>query len=160
RLASPAIESAEIAATASGRNSGSSTPSAASATNIPLLVMAEMKSGPSPRPPPPGGETLTAIEMRMGTDASTARPPPLGRRPKTGHRSERRNRVDSRRGRGIAIGAAAPSSAPPSSAPPSSAADIEALSGERDEQLLEVRRGDGEAADRYPVVDERFDHLL
>jgi hypothetical protein len=82
RFASPATESAEIAATATGRNNGSSRVSAVSATNRPLLVIEVRKSGPSPRPPPAwGGEIFTAVATMIGTAASMARPAQLRRRP-------------------------------------------------------------------------------
>ena len=92
-LASPAIESPEIAATASGRKSPSSMVREASATNSPLSVIELKKSGPSS--PRPGEETLTATEIRTGTVASTSIPPRLRRRPKINRSSERRNLVDS-----------------------------------------------------------------
>src|SRR6476646_9046324 len=135
-LASPATASAEIAATASGRKSPSSMLSEASATNSPLPVIAERKSGP--RPSSPGVETLTAMASRIGTDASTAMPARLRRRPKMSRSSEPRNRNDARRcGR--------TTDAPPMA---DSTTDIEALPRERDEQVLEAGCLDGEAAHR------------
>ena len=56
RLASPATESPEMAATASGRNSASSRVSEASATNSPFSVIELKKSGPPPSRP--GAESL------------------------------------------------------------------------------------------------------
>ena len=94
RLASPAMESPEIALTAKGRKSGSSTVSAANATKSPLPVIALTKSGPPPRP---GDDTLTAMEMITGTTAKTAIPARFRRRPKMIFSSESRNRARSGR---------------------------------------------------------------
>src|SRR5437773_9578879 len=137
RLASPAIESAEIDATATGRNSGSSRVSAASAANTPFWVIWLTKSGPSP---PPGGDTLTAMISRTGTTASTAMPTQLRRRPKISHSSDRKNRVPGRLRR--------------------STADIEARPGQRDEHLLQVGRAHLEAAHRHVRVHQCGDRLL
>src|SRR5690348_13936954 len=146
------MASPEIAATASGRNSGSSIVSAASATNRPLLVMDAKKFGPSPPlpppPPPPGGETFTAIAIRIGTAARTAMPAQFRRRPKISHSSERRNR--GLIGRGLAV----------ASATGASATDIETLPGERHERLLQIGCDDGEPAYRYALVNELRDGLL
>src|SRR5215510_5325453 len=117
--------SAEMAATAMGRKSGSSTLSAASATKTPLSVIDEKKSGPPRRAPEP--DRRTAIGTRTGTPASTSMPARLRRRPNTSTSSERRNRPPNRNGARPAGGASA-----------ASAADIEALPGERDEDVLEV----------------------
>src|SRR6476469_6460135 len=134
-LASPATASAEIAATAS-------------ATNSPLPVIAERKSGP--RPSSPGVETLTAMASRIGTDASTAMPARLRRRPKMSRSSEPRNRNDARRcGRTTA--------APPMA---DSTTDIEALPRERDEQVLEAGCLDGEAAHRHTGAHQLGDDVL
>src|SRR6266536_5471022 len=140
-FASPAMVSEAIAATPSGRNSGSSMVSAASATNSPLLVIDAKKFGPSPPfPPVVGGQIFTETPMITGTAASTARPAQLRRRPKISHSSERRNRVLIRRGGATAAGAA------------SSATDIEALPGQSDERLLQVRREHPEPPYRHVVV--------
>ena len=98
-LASPATESPEITATASGRNSPSSMVREARATKSPFSVMEPKKSGPSS--PGPGEETLTAIEINTGTAASTSKPAWLRRRPKISRSSERRNLVEMRRGRQV-----------------------------------------------------------
>ena len=71
-FASPATESPEIAATASGRNSPSSMVSEASATNRPFSVMELKKSGPSP--PRPGEETFTAIGDEHGNGCQHQQP--------------------------------------------------------------------------------------
>src|SRR5215475_7053154 len=112
RLASPAIVSAEIAATAMGRKSGSSSASAASAANSPLLVMLAKKSGP----PLVESEIFDATLMRIGTVQSTARPTQFRRRPKMSHSSDRNRRVrsDHRRLLSVASSAGACAVAPPS----------------------------------------------
>src|SRR5262249_48422002 len=139
------MASAEIAATAIGRNSGTSRVSAASATKNPLSVMDAKKSGPSPPPPPRPPPAATAIVIRMGTADSTAMPAQLRRRPKISSNSEPRKRGLTRRRSGsTAI----------------SPADIETLAGQRNEQLLQVRPGHGELAHPDPVVHQRRHHLL
>src|SRR5262245_26691361 len=111
------MASAEIAATAIGRNSAISTDRAASAAKRPLLVIDEKKSGP-PRPSLEPS-TLTEMQMITGRAASTAMPAQFRRRPKIMVSSERSRRAS----------AIAPLTA-----------DIEALPGERDEQVLQTRR--------------------
>src|SRR5262245_48816617 len=137
-----------MAATARGRNSGSSIVSAARATNRPLLVMEAKKFGPSPPPVPLGGQIFTDTAMMTGTAARTARPAQLRRRPKISHSSERRNRVLNGLGRATVAGAT------------SSATDIEALPGQRHEQFLQIRGEHPEPAHRHPVVHQRGHHLL
>src|SRR5215471_2628778 len=137
------MESPEMAATASGRNSGSSTVSAASATNNPLAVIESKKLGPPPASGPEVSFTTTAIST--GTEASTAIPNQLRRRPKISTSSERKNRMPGIRGRrGAASGA--------TGATGTSTADIEALPGQRDEHVLQVRPHAAEAADRHTGV--------
>ena len=135
RLASPAMESPEIAATASGRNNGNSMVSAARATKRPFPVMAEKKSGPPP--PPRAAVDFTAMPMMTGTTTSTARPAWLRRRPRMISSSDRRNRVETvafaRRG------------APTSDTTGESAADIETLSGQGNEQVFQTRCLEGES---------------
>src|SRR6478736_4182300 len=92
-LASPATESPEMTPTASGRNNGNSTMSAASPTNSPLLVIWP-KIPPSPSPVSP--LNLIDSPRMMGTAARTASPAMFRRRPKINFNSERRNRLDSR----------------------------------------------------------------
>ena len=92
REASPATDSPATTATASGRNSGSTTVSAVSATKIPLAVIEKRNGGPS-RPSFTGAVTLIAIAMTIGIAASTARIARLRRRRNTMPSSERRNRV-------------------------------------------------------------------
>src|SRR6478735_9176671 len=135
-LASPAIESPEIAATASGRNSAISSVSDASATKRPFSVIELKKSGPPLSRP--GEESLTATEMSTGTAASTRSPARLRRLTKISPSSERRNRVDTRRGRQPLT---------------SSLADVDALPRQRDEHVLEGRCVHPEPGDRHPLVD-------
>src|SRR6476659_10846919 len=134
-LASPAIESPEIAASASGRKRPSSRVSEASATNNPFSVIDVKKSGPSP--PRPGLDTFTATAMKTGTEASTSRPAWLRRRRKISLSSDRRNRVDTLRARTVS----------------SSATDIEALPRKPHEDVLQRRRGDLETGHRHALVD-------
>src|SRR6478609_6424406 len=134
-LASPATESPEMAATASGRNSPSSRVSAARDTNSPFSVIELKKTGPPLSRQ--GEESFTATDTRTGTAASTARPARLRRRRKIRRSSDRRNRVDGAR---------------PRRATPSSTADIEALPGERDEDVLERRGVDPEPGDGHALV--------
>src|SRR5262245_49976599 len=154
-FASPAIASPEIAATANGRNSGSSTVNAASATNSPLDVMLVKKSGPPL--PDDGALTFTAIAMVSGTAASTARPAQLRRRPKISRSSERKNLVLTGRGDHGRPITCPPDGCSPglADAPPrTSTADIEALPGQRHEDLFQVRCHHREPPYRNPVVDE------
>ena len=73
--------------------------SAASATKMPLLVIGGEEVRPARRRPRgPATAIFTATAMMIGTAASTARPAWLRRRPKISRSSERRNRVESRRG--------------------------------------------------------------
>src|SRR4029077_10012551 len=98
--------------------------SAARATKRPFPVMDRKKSGASW----PGCETvlLTEIEIRTGTAARTSRPAWLRRRPTISRSSERRNRGDqATRGARTTVDGEA------------SATDIEALSGQRHEQVLQ-----------------------
>src|SRR5262245_5440467 len=145
-FASPAIESPAIAPTAISRKNGSSMASAVSATNRPLLTTLVRNTGPSFGSV--GAELFTDTARMKGTDASTASPAQLRRRPKMSHSSDRRNRVLTR-DRGAASRTAAVSTA-----------DIEALPGQADEHLLQIRRGDDESAYRDIVIDQRGDHLL
>src|SRR5262249_42470358 len=155
RLASPAIESAAIADTAIGRNSGSSTVSATSAAKTPFWVTWLRKGGPCA---PDGGDTLTAMTIRTGTAASTAMPTQLRRRPKMSSSSDRKNLVENRCGVRTSASWAGTWAGPARRR--SSAADIEALPGELHEHLLQVSGEHPEPAYRYVGVDERGDHLL
>src|SRR4029450_412084 len=85
----------------------------------------------------------------IGTTASTASPARLRRRPKMIPSSERRKRPGSDRLLGGAAGVAS-----------SSAADIEALAGQGDEDVLQAGLLDGEAQHRYAVVDQVGNDLL
>src|SRR5919199_495054 len=64
-FASPATESPETTPMASGRKIGSSTPTAAKATNRPLPVMELTKSGPSPAS---GADAFTPIASDSAAD--------------------------------------------------------------------------------------------
>src|SRR5262249_35092446 len=132
-----------MAATASGRNSGSSTVSAANATNNPLAVIESKKLGPPPASRPEVSFTTTAISP--GTEASTAIPNQLRRRPKISMSSERKNRTPGIHARRRAATGA-------TGAVGLSTADIEALPGQRDEHILQVRPHAAEAADRHARV--------
>src|SRR3954452_23307570 len=140
-FASPATASPDMAATANGRKSPSSIVSAARATKRPFSVMEGKKSGPSPRC---GADVLTATEIITGTAARTTRPARLRRLRKINRSSERRNRVEIRRGDGTRT----------------SAADIEALPGQREEDLFQGGRPDAEAKNRDALVHARRDDLL
>src|SRR6476661_2616230 len=142
-LASPAIESPEMAATASGRNSPSSSVSDARDTNRPFSVIELKKSGPPESRP--GEESRTTTAIRTGTPASTPNPARLRRRRKISRSSERRNLVDMLRVRGAA---------------PTSTADIEPLSGQGDEDVLERGTVHPEPDDRHPLVHAGRDDLL
>ena len=148
RFASPATASPEMALTARGRNSGSSRISAAKATNRPLPVIPTMKPGPPPWAP---DSTRMAMASTIGTTASTASPARLRRRPKMIRSSEPRKRPGSARDR---AGAGA------SGVASTSAADIEALPGQGDEDVLQAGLLDGEAQHRYAVVDQVGHDLL
>ena len=80
RLASPATESPAMAPTASGRNSGSSTVSAAKRDEQAVAGDRDDEVGPAATAA--GADTLTAMARMIGTTASTARPARLRRRPK------------------------------------------------------------------------------
>src|SRR5436190_14842116 len=116
---------------ANGRKMPISTPSAASGTNSPLDVTESRKSGP---PRAFRDETFTEIARTIGTSARTSRPIWLRRRPPMSRTSERSSRDDTSR----LLGACAATSA----------ADIEALPGQTDEEVLEARRGHDEPAHR------------
>src|SRR4051812_534813 len=101
--------------------------SAERATKRPFSVIERKKSGASS----PGLEAvlLTAIAMKIGTAASTNRPIWLRRRRKISRSSERRNRVEGRRTGRVPEA---------DRGPVTSATDIEALPGQRYEDVLEA----------------------
>src|SRR4249919_2845561 len=146
-LASPATESPETTETASGRNRPSSMVRAARATKRPFPVIERKKSGASW----PGCDSvlLTETEIRTGTAARTSSPAWLRRRPNISRSSERKNRGDQAAlgDRTTVVGDA-------------SATDIEALPGERDEQVLERLPADPEAQHRDARVHAGGDDLL
>src|SRR5689334_17566508 len=161
-LPSPATESPAMVPTASGRNRPSSTPSAASATNRPLSVIEERKSGPRPGE---GCDSFTTMAMMTGTTARTPRPARLRRRPKISRSSEARNRsAHPRTGRPSGCAGARPDREAgrpgDGAAGATSAADIEALPRERDEQVLQAGSLHGETHHRHAVVDQGRDDLL
>src|SRR6478752_8665033 len=125
------MESPAMTATARGRNSGSSTVRAASATNKPLPAMSRKKSGP------PAcsllSVTLTETAIRIGTIANTPSPARLRRRRKIKPSSELRKRPVGWPRRAAGTGAWP---APVGTAAVS-AVDIEALPGERDEHIFQ-----------------------
>src|SRR6478735_3150383 len=138
---------------ARGRKSPSSTPRAASGTNSPFEVMEDRKSGPRPSR---GDEIRTATAMRTGTAARTSSPIWLRRRPAMRRSSDRRSRVDSRR----LGGAPARPVVAAASVRTGSVADIEALPGEGQEEVLETRAGHRELLDADAALDERCDDPL
>src|SRR3954454_4472419 len=148
-FASPAMLSPATTDTASGRNRPISMVSAANATNSPFSVIDRKKSGASS----PGwdSDVLTVTEISTGTAARTSSPAWLRRRPSISRSSERRNRGETAAtGRRTAVEAGVGRSA----------TDIEALSGQRDEHVLEGRPTDPEAGDRHPGVHAGGDDLL
>src|SRR4051794_32580014 len=120
--------------------------SADSETKSPFSVIDWKKSGASD----PGCEAVdfTAKAMRIGTAASTASPAMLRRRRSIRRSSEVRKRVEGRR------------TATRGTDEVRSGADIEALPGEADEDLLERGRVDDEAGDRQARVHAPGDDLL
>src|SRR5450759_2424646 len=156
-FASPATESPEIVPTASGRKSPISRVSAANATKSPLDVIEAKKSGPRPGW---GVDTLTAIAMMTGTAARMPIPAWLRRRPKIRRSSERRKRVEMRRGARSTGALIASSPEPRILSPVTSAADIEALPGEGHEQVLQAGALDRKTCHRHTVVHECRDDLL
>src|SRR4029453_8075853 len=126
-----------MALTANGKNSGSSKASAPNATNSPLPATATIKSGPPPWRDE-GRRTETA--KITGTTAKTPSPAILRRRPKMILSSDRRKRVDTRRGR--------------ERTRESSATDIEALACQRHEHILKTWLEHGESEHRYGGMDQ------
>src|SRR5450759_561287 len=156
-FASPATESPEIVPTASGRKSPISRVSAANATKSPLDVIEAKKSGPRPGR---GVDTLTAIAMMTGTAARMPIPAWLRRRPKISPSSERRKRVEMRRGARSPGALVASSPERRVLSPVTSAADIEALPGEGHEQVFQAGPFDRKTCHGHTVVHEGYDHLL
>src|SRR5918995_4454365 len=139
-----------MALTASGRNSGSSRIRAAKATNSPLPVIPTMKPGPAPCAP---DSTRMAMLRTIGTTASTASPARLRRRPKMIPSSECRKRTGcARTGAGAGTGSRVVAM--------TSAADIEPLTGQGHEDVLQTRPLDGEAEHRDAVLDQVQHDLL
>src|SRR5215218_9374663 len=111
-----------MALTAKGRNNGSSSASAAKATNSPFPAIPLMKSGP---PPWPEEERRIDTAKITGSAASTPIPAMLRRRPMI-FSSDRRNRLDTRARCGL-----------PTTR--TSAADIESLARQRHEHVFKAR---------------------
>src|SRR6266516_1257679 len=137
--ASPATESPETTATASGSTSAIMRVMAMNARNTPLPASWLMKDDPaSPPPPPRGAASRSAIPSRTGRAARTASRARLRSRRKTRRSSERSRRSQP----GTAPGVLA--SWPPGPVRPAggtavaSAVDIEPLPGQPDEQVLQV----------------------
>src|SRR5665647_1897002 len=139
------MESPAMVPTASGRNRASSMLSEASATKSPLDVIEARKSGPCPGR---GVDSLTVIARMSGTTARMPKPAWLRRRPKISRSSERRKRVETCRS-GRAAGEVA-----------SSAADIEALPGERHEQVFKAGLRDGKPGHGHTLMHQRSDDLV
>src|SRR5215510_1810406 len=144
-LASSAMLSPATIATASGRNRPISMVSAASATNSPFSVIERKNSGASPSGR--DSELFTDTEISTGTAASTSRPAWLRRRPSISRSSERR-----KRGETLATGRRTTAVV--------SATDIETLTGERDEHVLQRRPADSESDHGHPGVYTRGHDLL
>src|SRR6478735_3132828 len=107
--------------TVNGRNSGTHTTSAVNATNRPFAVMSLRKAGP--RLLPPVIRTATAIRIGMAARAASI--------------AQVRSRRAVTRAGAMTPGAA---SLPDTASPPAAASllDIEALSGQLDEALLQA----------------------
>src|SRR6185312_7285844 len=148
------MESPAMTATASGRNSGSSTVRAASATNMQFPAMSRKKSGP----PDCSLLTVTFTEtaIRIGTIASTPSPATLRRRRKIKPSSEARKRPVGcpRRAAGTGAGPAAAVTGA------GSAVDIEALPGERDENVFQRGLLEPQSQHGHTRVDERGSDLF
>src|SRR3954453_12385901 len=115
--------SPETTPTTSGRNSGRHTVSAVKTRKSPLPVIWPRNGGPSP---PRGVDAFTAMPIISGTIASTASSAWLRRRPRMSLTSEAYSRPKAPR----YLGRSSPIAL--------SAEDIEALPGQRHEQVLEV----------------------
>lgn len=126
--------------TAIGRKTGSVAESAAKTRNSPLFVTWERKAGPPPSPGPPREPSpvsiRTAIPMRTGTAAST---------PSRARVRQRRNMTVSSERRSPRVHSARPGVRGAASAV-RSACDIESLSGECDEGVLQRGPFDAEGA--------------
>src|SRR5580704_11031916 len=122
--------------------------SAMKVRNTPLPASWLKNAAPGPLPPPCGcgAATRSAIPMTTGNTTVTASSSWLRRRPKTSRSSDRNSRAQD------AAGLRAAAMAGPGVTV--SAVDIETLPGEPDEQVLQARRGDREAADADPGVHE------
>src|SRR5579859_2953272 len=119
--------------------------SAMKVRNTPLPASWLKNATPGPLPPCPcGAATRNAIPMTTGNTTVTASSSWLRRRPKTSRSSDRNSRPQDAAGLRAAVGPRVTVSA----------VDIETLPGEPDEQVLQARRGDREAADADPGVYE------
>src|SRR5215468_3180135 len=146
--ASPATESPETTATASGSTSAIMRVIAMNARNTPFPASWLMKDDPaSPPRPPRGVASRSAIPSRTGRAARTASSARL--------RSRRKTRRSSERSRRSQLGTAPrdPASWPAGPARPAggtavtSAVDIEPLPGQPDEQVLQVGPRGGQPGD-------------
>src|ERR1022692_72293 len=140
--ASPAIESPATTATASGSITVSSRNRENSERNTPLSAIWPMNAPPPGPPPEPGGGVLIRSTMprKTGAPASTANMARLRGRRKTIRHSDRKSRSQCLTG---AAGVASPAgpAGPAGPADVLTAAllvDIEALTGQPDEQILQA----------------------
>src|SRR5215472_9616702 len=135
RLASPAIESPETTAIASGSTSAIMMVMAMNARNTPLPASWSMKEDSGP-PPPRGAASRSAIPSRIGRAASAASSARLRSRRKTRRSSERSRRSQAAAAPGVL--ASWPAGVASGRAAVASAVDIEPLPGQPDEQVLQV----------------------
>src|SRR6478672_5877296 len=145
--------------TARGRNSGRLTVSAVYTRNRPLPEIWVSSGGPSPGA---GADAFTAMPMSTGGPASTTRSARLRRRPNVSLSSlhSSRRKAPRRTGRTTASVAGAAPERSRSLVGPTSLRDIEALTGEPDEQVLERRPVQGQATDGNAVRHQRAGDLL
>src|SRR6478672_2447733 len=137
--ASPATESPETTATASGSTSAIMRVIAMNARNTPLPASWLMKDDPaSPPPPPRGAASRSAIPSRTGRAARAASRARLRSRRKTRRSSERNRRSHPGTAPGVLTSWPAGRAPPAAGTAVASAVDIEPLPGQPDEQVLQV----------------------
>src|SRR5215831_18309803 len=138
RPASPATESPETTAIASGSTSAIMSVIAMNARNTPFPASWLTNDDPaSPPPPPRGAASRSAMPSRTGSAARTASSARLRSRRKTSRSSERSKRSQAGTAPGTLTGAAAGPAGPGGTAV-TSAVDIEPLPGQPDEKVLQV----------------------
>src|SRR5215813_13000087 len=140
RLASPAIESPDTTAIASGSTSAIMRVIAMNARNTPLPASWLTKAGPaSPPPLPPlGVASRSATPSRTGRAARAASSARLRSRRKTRRSSERSRRSQAGTAPGVLASWSAGRAPPAGGIAVASAVDIEPLPGQPDEQVLQV----------------------